>query len=91
MSGKRPYNFGSPPGSERTPTVQWIERALRQIETASQEDLATVFDEYGHTGTLTPTRTIDLAAPTAANVAAVLATLVADIKQRGSKRSREEV
>lgn len=38
---------------------------------------------YGITGTLTPTRTIDVSTPTAANAAAVLATLLDDLKQRG--------
>lgn len=89
MSGKRPYNFGTAPRDAKA-LIPWIDRAFRQLESASQEDLATVFDEYGSTGPLTPTRTIDLVTPSVANLAAVLATLVDDIKKRGSRRSREE-
>jgi hypothetical protein len=90
MSGKRPFNFGTPPVGARDPMVQWIDRAFRQIEIASQEDLSTVFDEYSYTGTLTETREVDLTTPSVANLAAVLATLIVDIKKRGSRRKREE-
>lgn len=91
MSGKRPYNFGAPPGASTSdPVVQWIGRALREIENQSQDDITTVFDAYGFTGTLTETREIDLAAPSAANIAAVFATLISDVKKRGARRTRED-
>lgn len=40
-------------------------------------------NQYTQTGTLTPTRDINTSAPTAANAAAVLATLLDDLKTRG--------
>lgn len=93
MSGRRPLNLGTapsqPPG-EAGQIVRWIDRAFRALELASNEDLATFFDEFGHEGTLVETRTIDLNTPSAANVAAVVATLISDVKKRGSRRKREE-
>ncbi len=63
MSGRRPLNLGTapsqPPG-EAGQIVRWIDRAFRALELASNEDLATFFDEFGHEGTLVETRTIDL-------------------------------
>lgn len=70
--------------------IQWITSGLRQIETASQEDLVSILEGYSYTGTLTETRELDLASPSAANVAAVFATFMNDVKTRGQKRRREE-
>lgn len=88
--------FGSPPrlgtnaAISSEPTIQWIVDSLRRIEEASREDLVTILEGYTWTGTLTETREIDLASPSAANVAAVLATFIKDVTERGQKRQREE-
>lgn len=66
---------------------RWVTAALREIETASYDDVQTVADAFTITGTLTETRTIDVSTPTAANCAAVIATFLSDLKKRGAKRT----
>lgn len=66
--------------------MQWVRDALHEIERASYEDIAEVADGYTITGTFTETRNLNVATPTAANIAAVLGTLITDIKRRGQKR-----
>jgi hypothetical protein len=62
--------------------------ALREIETASHEnDLVEIAQNFSSTGTLTPTYSINLASPTAANVAAVLATLLEVMQKGGLNRT----
>lgn len=82
----RPIFIGSPLSDDDKAFKEWALEAFRLIEEASNEDIAAVADGYTITGTLTETRDIDVSTPTAANVASVLATLIADIKRRGQKR-----
>lgn len=60
--------------------------ALREIERASYEEIAEVADAFTISGTLTETRTLDVDSPSSANLAAVLGTLIADLKRRGTKK-----
>lgn len=66
--------------------ARWVKAALKEIEMASFDDIQTVADAYSITGTLTETRAINVTTPTAANCAAVIATLLNDLKKRGARR-----
>jgi hypothetical protein len=80
----RPLALGAPiPGRE----LEWIQQALREVEDASYEDIAEVADAFSANAAFTETREVNVSAPTAANLAAVLATLLSDLKKRGSKNS----
>lgn len=81
----RPVSLGVP-ASEND--FQWVIRAMREIENASRIGGDTIADGYTIDGTFTETRTLDLNTPSAANIAAVLATLLTDMKRRGQKRPR---
>lgn len=65
---------------------EWVRQCLREIETASYEDVSEVADGFTVDGTFTETRTLDLDSPSEANIAAVLATFITDMKKRGAKR-----
>lgn len=61
---------------------------FRELERASHEgDLTEIAQNYTLSGTLTPTRTLNLTSPTAANIAAVLGTFISDLKKGGSNRT----
>lgn len=78
--------FGNPlPGKDGF--ERWAKDALRQIESASIEDIEAVFTGYSVTGTLTEQRTFDAGTATATDLRNVLATLITDIQKRGQKRS----
>lgn len=79
----RPVNFGQP---LQGAFEQWAMEAFREIERASYEDIAEVADDYVITGTLTETRDLNVTTPTVANLAAVLGTLLRDLKKRGATR-----
>lgn len=64
---------------------EWVNACLREIELASQEDIALMAKEFTVTGH-TPTRVLDAATATATDVADVLCTLLEDLQKRGSKR-----
>lgn len=68
--------------------AKWALEAFREIERASYEDIAEIADSYSITGTLTETRDINVTAPTAANLAAVLGTLITDLKKRGVNKEQ---
>ena len=67
--------------------LDWIIRALRTIETASNEDALDLARDYGASGSFTETRQVNVTSPSAANLAAVLATLLADLRRGGTKRT----
>ena len=76
-----------PPGASVDQKINWIIQSLRTIELASQqEEVARIADSYTTTGTITVTRDINVTSPTAANAVAVLATLLDDIRKRGTRR-----
>ena len=76
-----------PPGASVDQKINWIMQSLRTIELASQqEEVARIADSYTTTGTITVTRDINVTSPSTANVVAVLATLLDDIRKRGVRR-----
>lgn len=77
----RELNFGTPAGDFE----RWVQQALRLIELASNEDAQQVFKTYTVTGSFAETRTLDPATATAADIAAVLATIITDIQKTGSE------
>ena len=84
----RPVSFGPlPPAATTDQKLDWIIRSLREIENASAEDAIAVADSYGASAPFTPTRQLNVTAPTAANIAAVLASFLADLRKRGVKKS----
>ncbi len=77
----RPLNFFS------LNNLADVIRALRDIETASREDIETVADGFSVSGSFTETRSLNVTAPSTANIAAVLATFLTDLKSRGQTRT----
>lgn len=78
---------GAPMGTPEQ-KLQWLEDAVRNLAGAStDQNPVDIASEYTITGTLTPTRSIDVTTPTAANIAAVLATLISDLQKGGSTRT----
>jgi hypothetical protein len=67
--------------------LDWIIRAVREFENASTEGPIAVADSYGANATFTPTRQVNVTSPTAANIAAVLASFFADLRKRGVHKS----
>jgi hypothetical protein len=79
----RPLNLPPAPPAT-TPFEQWVRDVLLEIERASQEaDPGEIADNFEISGSLTKTRSINVSAPTAANAANVIATLIDDLKSRG--------
>jgi len=76
----------SPPGSDPAAQFAWIRACLQTIERASQEEPAQIFDSYSSDST-PATRQLLVTAPTTQNLAQVLATLIADFRARGVKRT----
>lgn len=67
---------------------QNIQDVFSEIFRASQDgDLVDIGQGFTLSGTYTETRTLNLTSPTAANVAAVLATLITDMQRGGAKKS----
>lgn len=65
-----------------------VHDALREIELASAEwNTVDIVAPYIVSGTFTETRTLNVTAPTIANIAAVLATLIKDMQRGGESRS----
>jgi len=84
----RPISLGPlPPGAGTDQKLDWIIRSLREIETASVEDAIAVFDSYSSDVPPTPTRQVNVTTPAASNLAAVLASLIADMRKRGVKKT----
>ena len=77
----------SPPGSDPAAQFAWIRACLQTLERASQEEPAQVFDSYSSDATPPATRQLLVTAPTTQNLANVLATLIADMRARGVKRT----
>lgn len=65
-----------------------LQRIINEIANASQDaDVTDIGSAFEISGTYTPTRTLNVSSPTVANIAAVLATLLADLKAGGAKRN----
>jgi hypothetical protein len=56
-------------------------------ENASAEDAISVADSHGANSTYPTTRQLNVTTPTASNIAAVLASFLADLRKRGVKKS----
>jgi len=78
----------SPAGNDPAAWFQWIKACLAEIERASQEEPAQIFDSYSSDIPATITRQINVTTPTAPNLAALLATLIADMQARGVSRTQ---
>ena len=76
-----------PPGAGTEQTLDWLVRAVREFENASTEDPIAVADSYSANSTFTTTRQLNVTSPTASNIAAVLASFLADLRKRGVKTS----
>ena len=76
-----------PPGASTEQTLDWLIRAVREFENASTEDPIAVADSYSANATFAPTRQVNVTSPTAANIAAVLASFFADLRRRGIHKS----
>ena len=65
-----------------------VQSALNEVFRASQEnDTVDIAQAFTISGSYTPTRTLNVASPTVANVAAVLATLIDDLRRGGSAKT----
>lgn len=65
-----------------------VQSAFSEVFRASQEnDTVDIASAFTISGTYTQTRTLNVAAPTVANIAAVLATLIDDLKRGGSRKT----
>lgn len=65
-----------------------IQSIFNEIYRASQEaDIVDIGAAYTISGSFTPTRTLNVTAPTTANLAAVLATLISDLQSGGATKS----
>lgn len=87
----RKFSFGAPP-ADVSGKIDWIIRAIRQIETASNDiDPFQVADGFG-LDNVTETRTLDCDMTLVTTdeglqtLADVVGTLLSDLKKRGSKR-----
>ncbi len=84
----RPVSFGSAPSDPKA-FRDWIVRAFRQVDIASNDiDPARIADAFT-VSNYTETRTLDAGTATATDIANVLATLIDDLKKRGSKRTSD--
>ena len=77
----------APAGADADARFAWLKACLATIERASREEPARIFDSYSADMTLTATREVLVSSPTTQNLAAVLATLIADWRARGTKRT----
>lgn len=65
-----------------------IQALFNQIVEASQAgDITDIGAAFTIDGDYTPTRTLNVTSPTLANIAAVLATLIADLQRGGTNRT----
>lgn len=67
--------------------LDWCIRAIQELARATNEDAISVFDSYATDTMAAVTRTLNVTSPSPSNIAAVIATLIADLKRRGVKRS----
>jgi hypothetical protein len=83
----REVTLGQPGVSDAEAWKKWVERALNEIELASQEDVAMIASDFT-VSNYTATRTLNAGTATLADIANVLCTLISDLQNRGSKRSQ---
>jgi len=86
----RPVSLPNPPPitASADAKIDWCIRAIQEIARSSRvADPNKVADEFT-VANATATRSLDAATASASDVAAVLATFIGDLKQRGSKGAR---
>lgn len=84
----RPVSLGPlPPNATVQQTLEWLVRAAREFENASVEDPIAIFDSYSANGAFTPARQVNVTSPSSAQLAPVVATLIADMRKRGTKKT----
>ena len=76
----RPVHLGNPP-ADTEGKIDWIIRALKEIEQASHDESDQFFDAFTVTN-VTTTRTFDADATTVAELADVVGTFLTDFKER---------
>lgn len=80
--------LGPQPDTNNTrATLDWLVRAVREIENASGEDPIAVANSYSADTPATVTRIVNVTSPTVANLAAVLSTFIADLRRRGVNKT----
>lgn len=83
----RPISLGTPGRVNADLWKKWVDECFAEIERASYDDVASVADDFTVTNYV-PTRTLNASTATLSDVANVLCTLIADIQNRGMKRSQ---
>lgn len=81
----RPLFLGGPPDNKEH-YKQWVEEAFRQIQEASYEGVETVAQDYQATN-YTASRTLNAGTATLAQLANVVATLLNDMRNLGTKNT----
>lgn len=66
--------------------LQSVANKVRELATASQEVTEEIFDPVAVTNLTTKQYTLDVSTATLADVVKVLATIITDMKNRGTKR-----
>lgn len=79
----RPIRFSGQPSAPGQQQIQWILNALGMIQTNSNIDAMVIAAGYT-VKNYTPTRTLNAGTATLADVANVLATILADLKAQGA-------
>ncbi len=79
--------LGQPLGGSAEAKLDWIMRALRQIEEASNTSDASIIGQSFEVAPSTDVRTFDPATVTHADLSAVVATLIGDMQKGGPRRS----
>lgn len=84
MSSTPVVRLPDPPEEAPHTLREWARSLIRNLEMTLRGLTAPITQNgYGITGTLTPSRNVDVDSPSTANVAAVLGTLINDLKERG--------
>ena len=72
-----------PPPAANSPFEQWVINVVTEIATASQDDTREIYDSYSSNSVPTANRILNVSAPSLANLAQVLATLIEDHRAGG--------
>jgi len=80
-------NIGQPnPNAGLEERVRWLENIVQELLVVSQDDPATIADEYQVDGLVTPVRTLNVLTATTDDVKNVVATWLSDWRRRGTSR-----
>lgn len=81
------YFTPRPQNGDAKAFADWAASCFEEIDRASQDDMAGIVNDF-EVANYTATRSLDAGTATTADIANVLCTLIADLKNRGSKRSQ---